>query len=103
MNTCAVHSLRVNVKSLAAEARFIREELGRTRDQSTRESLSCHRMGRLKPEARLAQLALAYAKGKPYKVAEAKTKRPVDAARLTRKLERFMPVKLTEVGDWLVK
>src|SRR5688500_5552827 len=65
----AIHRLRVNVKSLAAEARIIRQEERRA-GPAYRYEMSAHRRGRLREEARYAQLALAFVRGKPYKSAE---------------------------------
>jgi hypothetical protein len=99
-----IHHLRVNVKSLAAEARFIRQEIKRARSREAKESLTAHRTGRLKPESRLAQLALAYVRSTPYKRAEAATKNPVEASVLTKKIRRFRwDVRPEDVRDWLSK
>jgi len=64
-----VHKLRVNVKSLAAEAVIIRNETKRA-GKDYKDSLYVHRVGRLRTEARYAQLALAYIRGKRYKLCE---------------------------------
>lgn len=96
-----VHQLRVNVKSLAAEARFIREEIRRTRNQEAKESLASHRSYRLKPEARMAHLALAFVKGVPYRRVEAKAKNPPEFATLLRKLKRFQCVYEPDLQNWL--
>lgn len=97
-----VHKLRINVKSLAFEARAIRQELSRVRDADTKGYLSYHRMSRLRPEARLAHLALAFVKGTPYKVAEQKTKNPIAPYDLLRKLNRFSDsVRIENVVEWL--
>ena len=102
----AIHYLRVNVKSLAAEARFIRAEMSKTRDPSVRESLSHHRKTRLKDDARLAHLALTFVRGKPYRRAEASTHRPVDSFALSKKINRFLQwderVTQSEVANWLL-
>lgn len=97
-----VHALRVNVKSLAAEARLIREEIRKARNPEAKASLACHRSWRVKPESRLAQLALAYVKGVPYRVVERTAKTPVDSAKLTNKLSRFTNhVDANVVRNWL--
>lgn len=97
----AVHQLRVNVKSLAAEARFIREEIRRARAAEARCALASHRTTRLKPEARLAHLALAFAKGVPYKKVETNAKTPPDCKPLFQKLRRFQHVFEPDIMDWL--
>jgi hypothetical protein len=96
-----VHRIRVNVKSLAAEARIIRKEVQLTRDPAVKSMLDFHRKMRVKPEARLAQLALAYARGVPYRIVESKPKNPPDAVSLTKKIERFMEVSFVNVKSWL--
>ena len=86
----AIHRLRVNVKSLAAEARFIRDEVPRARSREVNEALHLHKVLRLKPEARLAHLALAYCKGTPYRCAEGTAKRQPDVRSLAKKINRFV-------------
>jgi len=71
----ALAKLKVNVKSLAEEARINRLEAARTSDIETRCALAEHRRGRLRVEARYAQLAYAFLRGRPYRQAEAKTRR----------------------------
>lgn len=97
-----IHRLRVNVKSLAAESRIIRAEM-RKADKTSRHLLDLHRSTRVRPEARLAHLALAWAKGRTYPQAEAKTTQPVSAQRLTEKVNRFLSrrVEQGEIDRWL--
>lgn len=113
------HRARVNVKSLAAEARIIRHELERIRRRSqslasngspelndarqqARRDLLTHRRGRLREQSRLAQLALAFIRGRPYAQVEAKTDREVGHYVLQTKLKRFgVEVEDYEVRNWL--
>lgn len=97
----AVHQLRVNVKSLAAEARFIREEIRRARTSEARDVLASHRSIRVKPEARMAHLALAFVKGVPYKKVEANAKTPPSCELLHRKIQRFTHTPDEKVYAWL--
>lgn len=60
----AIHTLRINVKSLAQEARYIRHEEQRC-GPAYREQLHNHRTVKVRQESRVAQLALAYVRGKP--------------------------------------
>lgn len=85
----AIHALRVNIKSLAAEARLIRGEIHRTRDAAVKNQLAAHRVHRLRPESRLAHLALAFLRHRDYRTVENRTYRPVDPVRLALKLSRF--------------
>lgn len=84
-----VHRLRVNVKSLANEARLIRSEIRRAHDPDAKAYLACHRSRRLKPEARMAHLALAYCKGVPYRVVEQNAKSKPSYEQLLNKIRRF--------------
>ena len=72
----AVHTLRVNSKSLAAEAKIIRQEAKRCGPYYYF-GLDHHRRGRLREEARVTHLALAFIRGTPYKSVEQKTNKPV--------------------------
>lgn len=64
--------LRVKVRSLMQEAQLIRrKEQGNPRDSYLRAQLRDHRKGILRREARAAQLALAYLRGRPYARVEA--------------------------------
>jgi len=88
MNTFPLHALRVNVKSLASEARIIREEIQRVSDKDIKADLHCHRQRRVRPEARTAHLALAFVKGKSYRSAEAKARVAPVTKDIVRKLQR---------------
>jgi len=98
-----IHKLRVNVKSLAAEAKIIRDEIQRATTKEARESLHYHRMERVRPEARMAHLALAFARGKAYKEAESKARNKPSVPELVKKIQRFAWTADAEqkVHDWL--
>jgi hypothetical protein len=98
-----IHKARVNVKSLAAEARLNRQESARCGPEY-RDCLAVHRRGRLRSEARYAQLALAFLRGRAYRSVEAKLVRAekVDGARLTKKIAGFWyKVTANDVKEWL--
>lgn len=100
----AIHQLRVNVKSLAAEARFIRQEVKRTKYPEIKASLTWHRQWRVRQEARVAHLCLAYVKGLPYKACEPVTRTPVTRQEIVKKLARFIgPMESTRINEWLVE
>lgn len=80
----AIHCLRVNVKSLAAEAKIIRRETKRA-GSVYRERLVDHRRGKLRAESRATQLALAFLRETPYRSVE-NTKKPVPTGRIRDKL-----------------
>ena len=69
----AVHTLRINVKSLAHEAQVNRAE-ARKVTHWDRWMLNNHRTGPLRMEARYTQLALAFTRGREYKKVEAKVR-----------------------------
>jgi hypothetical protein len=83
----AIHRLRVNIKSLAAEARIIRKEAKRAGLEYEME-LTAHRRGSLREEARYAHLALAFVRGVPYKRVEAGALVPPLDTKLSVKLAR---------------
>jgi hypothetical protein len=83
----AIHKLRVNIKSLTAEAKIIRQE-SRRAGPGYRESLVLHRRGRLREEARYTHLALAYLRGRTHKQAEGGCKLDLDVPKLLDKLKR---------------
>ena len=68
--------LKINVKSLAAEARFNRLEKNRASVGWIKWELDAHRTGPLRQEARVAQLAYAFVRGVPYRVVESSVKDP---------------------------
>ena len=105
--TKSIYRLRVNIKSLAEESRIIRHEMSKTTDVEYLNDLRWHKVDRVRKEARLAQLALAFIKGRSYKSVEAHTKNPVCPLALTKKLHRFLPFSARPndrvVAEWLSK
>lgn len=85
----AIHRLRVNVKSLAAESRLIRQEEKRC-GLIYVELLRFHRINELREESRYAGLALAFIRGRKYSEVENKGSRSVDVIRLEKKVEKFI-------------
>jgi len=97
----AVHLLRVHIKALAAEWE-ISEREERQAAAEYKPWLHSQRMWRIKKEARLAHLALAFVEGKRYRDVEQNAATPVDAGKLTCKLQKFLVnVKKAEVEAWL--
>lgn len=97
----AIHMLRVNVKSLAAEAKITRKEEARCGIQYYG-MLRDHRVGRLREEARYANLAIAFVRGRAYRQVEGPTSKPVDQRRLAKKIQNFLSsVSETSVANWL--
>ena len=97
----AIHRLRVNLKSLAAEAKIIRHETRRAGPRY-RDMLSLHRRGRLREEARYTHLALALLRGRTYRQVEKDGSKPVDPDRLAKKLSMGQhPFEQKCLIDWL--
>ena len=86
----AIHALRVNVKSLAAEAVFIRKEISKTNNNFVKSYLNNHRTLVLRKHARHAQLALSCVRGKPYKFIEQKVKFPPDLELVRSKTRKYI-------------
>lgn len=97
----AIHRLRVNVKSLAAEAKIIRAEEQRA-SHLYRSLLSAHRRGQLRDECRYANLALAYVRGRAYKSVEGPNSKRVDANRLAQKVARHTGFVKTFTADSVI-
>lgn len=67
--------LKVNIKSLAAESKFIRKEQAEVKDRHTGncvafKELDGHRRGIVRQEARAAQLLYAFLRGRDYRQVE---------------------------------
>ena len=98
----AIHKARVNVKSLAAESRIIRQEELRA-GPAYRDELNLHRRGRLREESRYAHLSLALLRGRKYSTTE-RTEKPVDVKRLLEKVKRCLnTVTGSSVDRWLAE
>jgi len=101
----AINKLRVNIKSLNAEMVFNRNEAKRMLQHKHGKDyvgyLESHLDIKVKPEVRLAYLALGYVKDKPYRTVENTTRHPVNANKLYDKIKRFKFVRLEDVVDWL--
>jgi hypothetical protein len=63
--------LKVKIKSLAAEARIIRNEENKGKDRLLKDDLTNHRKGIVRTEARYALLAYAFITGRKYRSQEA--------------------------------
>lgn len=99
----AIHKLRINVKSLTAEARANRLEAKGSKDPEVINSLVLHRTGKLRCEARYAHLSLAFLRNAPYKRVENKVREgnEPDSHYLVKKLNRFARIEDEEVVKWL--
>ncbi len=106
----SIHRARINVKSLAAEAKFIRQETTIAKTLLDRACLHQHKTEVVKPESRIALLALAYLKGMERKQCENSYKTDVDPVRLFNKLKKFDYViglnkdeSMVKIIEWLSK
>jgi hypothetical protein len=91
----------VKIKSLAAEAKIIRDEVRRQGDPQIKNALSEHRKGIVRSEARLAQLAYAFFRGVPYKAVEPKCAHPVLLSQLVKQCKRMKwTASEGDIGEW---
>lgn len=121
-----VYKLKVNVKSLAAEAKIIRNEERKYRKRLSelvvkesalgyklryrRDNLNDHRRGHLRREARSANLAYAFLRGRAYKDVEPNVRCEDDYKyrlfykRVTEKINRFAhneTISEDQVKNWM--
>lgn len=97
----SIHIARINIKSLTAEARLIRKECNRA-GAAYCEYLRAHRTGRLRREARVAHLALAYIRNRKYRDVENQCWEKVSVKELREKLHRFgCYADITKVTSWM--
>lgn len=91
-----IEYLRVKIKSLASEARIIRQEELQfpkgQRDNATYHGLHAHRTGIVRDEARASLLAYGYLRGMPYLRMEAKCYLEPDWAKVLKIASRFSTV-----------
>lgn len=100
----AIHKLRVNIKSLTAEAKIIRKEARRAGSFYSLQ-LTEHRRGQLRAEARYTHLALAYFRGRPHSSVERGCRKYTDPRRLLSKIKAHLPygnqLNLTNIQEYL--
>ena len=88
-----LRKLKINVKSLAAEACFNRKEKQKASHGLIKWDLNHHRTGKLRHEARVTQLAYVFVRGVPYRAVENKVKDPAEleyvCSHVERKLRKF--------------
>ena len=84
----AIAKLKVNVKSLAAEAKFIRKEAAKAPHSWIKCVLTDHRRNVVRSEARAAQLAMAALRGRDLNTVEPLSKTEPDWRRVQQKIEK---------------
>lgn len=97
----AIHTLRVNIKSLQEESRIIRKEILRCRDPEIKGVLNYHRIYNVRNESRITQLALSFVKGKKFKDIEPNSKSQPDWNRLYNKIKKHYHIKDSDVKQWI--
>lgn len=97
-----IATLRVNIKSLAAESVIIRKQTNSTKNVAIKNSLYLHRVGPLRKEARHAQLTLAAIRGKDYKTIEKNAKSQPNWKKICQKVEKHTKNEqiLEKVKQW---
>ena len=96
--------LKVKIKSLAEEAKIIRREERKMKDQDLKAGLHRHRVVEVRVEARLTQLAYAYLSGKTYQQVEPNAKKPVNWSRVKSMVQRYaypQPFKVEDLDRWV--
>ena len=86
--------LRVKVKSLAEEARIIRQEEHRTKGV-LRDELHRHRTWDVRREARASCLAYGFIRGRSYSQMEARCVQPPNWETVKRLVQKFGPAQFT--------
>lgn len=92
MGNHALTQLRVKIRSLADEARVIRDEERRAKDAhdyTLVNSLCNHRKQSVRPEARCALLAYAFLRRMPYERLERDPRSKPNWTRIKKMVERF--------------
>jgi hypothetical protein len=97
-NRSALVRAKINSKSLAAEALFIKREIDRSIDRILANNLHNHRILKVRPEARLTNLAIGYLKGRARKSVEV-SDREVDFKRLAKKINIFIDEYFNKVSE----
>lgn len=97
----AIHTLRVNIKSLQEESRIIRKEIRICKDKDIRSALHFHRINRVRSEARITQLAMGFVKGKTFADIEKKSKTQPDWGRLFNKIKTHYYASGKEIDKWI--
>lgn len=87
--------LKVKIKSLAEEARIIRREEKDARNSYFRSMLHSHRVENVRDEARAAQIAYGYLRGRRYREIEPNAKKDVPWVRVKKLVEKY-----GEVWNW---
>lgn len=96
--------LKVKIISLADEARTIRIEEKRLPGESTeRVGLYLHRIQDVRWEARSAQLAYGFLRGRPYKQLEHETRKPLDLKRIAELAKKYGPGYSNEPKDSMLE
>lgn len=86
----AISTLRINIKSLAAESTFIRKEIKRSRNEFVKGCLNSHRTDHVRSESRHTQLSLGAIKGVPYEIIERDAKNEPNWERIKNKVNRHI-------------
>lgn len=97
---------RVNIKSLTAEAKIIKDEIRRTNNISQKDMLYAHKTSKLKPEARLANLAIGWLKYKKRSEVENSFKKEIDPIDLFKKIKKYgyfidSQLNVSMISEWL--
>lgn len=105
MKNQVIATLKVNIKSLAAESQIIKKAECKYKNEEIRSSLHNHRCREVRRESRITQLTLAAVTGTPYRTVERTSKTEPDWKRIIRKIDRHSDdydLK-QQVGTWCME
>jgi len=104
LRSLAVHRIRIQVKTLAAQQRFARHEMRKIKDPGLRDIL-LWRTRPIRKAARMAQLASAFLRGKKYRETENNSRERVSVFCLRQQINNClihtMYVTEKDVEKWL--
>ncbi len=83
-----IATLRVNIKSLAAESQIIKKAERKYKNEDIRNSLHLHRVKDVRKESRITQLTLAAVKQIPYNRVERRARIEPNWKRIIAKVDR---------------
>lgn len=101
----AISTLRINIKSLAAESSIIKHAFRKYKNEEIRNSLHLHRIINVRKESRITQLTLAAVKGTPYENVERNADVEPNWKKIIAKIDRHSSSYelKSKVGIWIMQ
>ena len=100
-----IATLKINIKSLAAESQIIKKAERKYKNEEIRNNLHLHRVKDVRKEARITQLTLAAVKGTSYEKVERSAKTEPDWKKIIGKIDRHSKnyELKQQVGKWCME